>query len=289
METNAMTLKLKRIILAVTPALAVAVAAPALAADSTTPGTATHTQSQNKMMSDRRASDIIGADVHNQRGEALGEINDLIVDVNNGRVYYAVLSFGGIAGMGDKLFAYPLRAFKPASDRDELVLNVDQSKLQAAPGFRGDRWPDWNDNGYRRDVDRYYGDTVGVKPLPNQRLVRATELLDADVVQPDGNDIGEMQDLVVRLSDGKVRYAVLSLDDSWGLDDKLVVMPMKALRVGSDVEQVTLTPDRQMIHSAPAFSENHWPDLNDRAYRDRVDAYVAALPASTEASTGSAR
>jgi sporulation protein YlmC with PRC-barrel domain len=219
----------------------------------------------------------------------LGQIDDLIVDVNNGRVYYAILPFGGIAGMGDKLFAYPLRAFKPASNRDELVLNVDESRLAAAPGFQRDRWPDWNGGAYRHDVDRYYGDTIAVVPLPNQRLVRASRLLDADVVQANGNDIGEMQDLVVRLSNGQIRYAVLSLDDSWGPKGKLVVMPMKALRVSNDVEQVTLTLDRQMIHSAPAFTGNEWPDLNDPRYRDRVDAYVAALAAGMRTDTEGVR
>src|SRR4051812_34583815 len=45
-----------------------------------------------------RASELIGKEVRNTQGENLGEIKDLIVDVNNSRIHYAVLSFGGFLG-----------------------------------------------------------------------------------------------------------------------------------------------------------------------------------------------
>lgn len=54
------------------------------------------------------ASTIEGTPVQNQAGEDLGEINELMIDLEKGRIAYAVLSFGGFLGLGDKLFALPL-------------------------------------------------------------------------------------------------------------------------------------------------------------------------------------
>ena len=66
----------------------------------------------------RANKDIIGTKVVNPQHEDLGKIEDLIVD-SSGRVSYAVLSFGGFLGMGDKDFAIPFNAFAfdPANNR----------------------------------------------------------------------------------------------------------------------------------------------------------------------------
>jgi sporulation protein YlmC with PRC-barrel domain len=63
-----------------------------------------------------RASNLIGKDVRNPQGEDLGDIKDVIVDLNNSRVHYIVLSFGGIMGVGDIQFAFPATAFRMAAD-----------------------------------------------------------------------------------------------------------------------------------------------------------------------------
>jgi sporulation protein YlmC with PRC-barrel domain len=67
---------------------------------------------------DMRISQLIGMDVRNAEGKDLGEINDVVVDVDSGKVHYAVLGFGGFLGMGEKLFAFPLSAFQVTSDGD---------------------------------------------------------------------------------------------------------------------------------------------------------------------------
>jgi sporulation protein YlmC with PRC-barrel domain len=77
----------------------------------------------------------------NPRGEDLGNIEELMIDVNSGRVAYAVLSFGGILGIGDKLFAIPWDALKLDPDNKRFVLDVDKQTLEDAPGFDKDNWP----------------------------------------------------------------------------------------------------------------------------------------------------
>jgi sporulation protein YlmC with PRC-barrel domain len=104
------------------------------------------------------ASKIVGEAVVNRQNESLGKIHELVIDAKEGRLAYAVLSFGGFMGMGTKLFALPWGAFEFASDGNKLILNVDKEKLKTAPGFDQDtKWPDFADRTWGDSIYNYYG------------------------------------------------------------------------------------------------------------------------------------
>ena len=106
------------------------------------------------------ASKIIGEAVVNRQDENLGKIHELVIDAKDGRMAYAVLSFGGFMGLGNKLFALPWTAFEFASHENKLVLNIDKDKLKAAPGFEQDsKWPDFADRNWGSGIHTYYGYT----------------------------------------------------------------------------------------------------------------------------------
>jgi sporulation protein YlmC with PRC-barrel domain len=86
-----------------------------------------------------KATGLIGMDVRNQSDEKLGSIKDLVVDLQSGKVAYAVLDGGGV--LKDKLFAVPLNAFMASADQKHLILNADKTKMEAARGFDKDSWP----------------------------------------------------------------------------------------------------------------------------------------------------
>jgi sporulation protein YlmC with PRC-barrel domain len=91
-----------------------------------------------------KASSLIGMDVKNQNGENLGEIKDVVINLNQEKVAYAVMQTGmGIMGTG-KLHAVPLRAFQTSADGDHLILNADKDKLARAEGFDKENWPSLN-------------------------------------------------------------------------------------------------------------------------------------------------
>ena len=102
------------------------------------------------------ATSITGTDVRNAQGEDLGKVEDLMVDTTTGNVEYAVVSFGGFLGVGDKLFAVPLQAFAIDNDDEELVLNESKDRLENAPGFDKDNWPNHADQTWRNSVRSYY-------------------------------------------------------------------------------------------------------------------------------------
>lgn len=103
-----------------------------------------------------KASSIIGSNVVNPKHESLGDVKEMVIDPRTGKVAYAVVSFGGFLGMGEKLFAIPFSAFAYNPSENEYVLDVDKAKLKAAPGFDSDHWPVMTDEKWNRDTSGYY-------------------------------------------------------------------------------------------------------------------------------------
>ncbi len=92
-----------------------------------------------------RASDIRGLVVYNEKNERLGKIEDLVLDPSAGTIRYAVLSFGGLLGMGDKYFALPWKSVSfvakgqssSGTEKESYcVLNVDKDFLKKRAGLR---------------------------------------------------------------------------------------------------------------------------------------------------------
>ncbi len=103
------------------------------------------------------SSSITSDDVKNTKGEDLGSIKDLMIDPATGQIEYAVLSFGGFLGLGDKYFAVPWSAFEVDREDECLILNVDKERLKNAPGFDKDNWPDMADPQFKDRVYGHYG------------------------------------------------------------------------------------------------------------------------------------
>jgi len=102
------------------------------------------------------ASTLAGDSVRNAAGEDLGKIDEIMIDIQSGRVAYAVLSFGGFLGMGDKLFAVPWSALKVDEDEKCFILNLDKRTIEQAPGFDKNNWPDMSDNAWGTRLSTYY-------------------------------------------------------------------------------------------------------------------------------------
>src|SRR3990167_10440338 len=113
------------------------------------------------------ADTLIGNDVYNQQDEDLGDIKEIMLDVPGGRVAYAVLSFGGFLGMGEKLFAVPWSALTLDTVNKRFTLGVNKEQLEGAPGFDKNHWPDMADVAWEKGIHDFYGtkpytDTVSV-------------------------------------------------------------------------------------------------------------------------------
>ena len=83
----------------------------------------------------------------------------------SGKVRYAAVTYGGVLGVGSKMFAVPFEAFKVKVDPDDandndpdyvLTLDVAKEQLDGAQGFDNDHWPDFADTKFTQELDRRY-------------------------------------------------------------------------------------------------------------------------------------
>ncbi len=103
------------------------------------------------------ASSLEGTSIINSKDEDLGNIKDIMIDLQSGNIAYVVVSFGGFLGMGNKLFALPWEAFVVDEKREKVIVDIDKSVLENAPGFDKDNWPKNPDRDFISQVHTHYG------------------------------------------------------------------------------------------------------------------------------------
>ena len=117
------------------------------------------------------ATTLTGDKVRNTDGDKLGHLEEIVIDLHDGRVAYAVLASGGFLGLGDKYFAVPWDMLTIDTESHEVVLDVSKEVLKNAPGFDKDNWPETHDRRWVVDMYRYYGsepywDTTDTEEIP---------------------------------------------------------------------------------------------------------------------------
>ena len=90
-----------------------------------------------------KASDLIGMTIKNRQDETVGEVEDLALDVQSGRIVAIIVSSGGFLGIGSELSAVPPTALRFNADRDTLQMDASKEMLSDAPHFKADQWPDF--------------------------------------------------------------------------------------------------------------------------------------------------
>lgn len=103
------------------------------------------------------ATTLAGDKVTNATGEDLGKVEELMIDLESGRVAYAVLSFGAGFLKSGKLFAVPWASLAVDQKNKQLILNVTREMLETAEGFEKDRWPDMADPAFMNSTYSHYG------------------------------------------------------------------------------------------------------------------------------------
>jgi sporulation protein YlmC with PRC-barrel domain len=93
------------------------------------------------------ASSIIGDKVHNDKGEHMGKIEDIMIDISTGKIEYVVIEFGGFLTIGEKYFAIPFRLLQVDPANKEFIFNQPKEVLEKAPGFDINHWPETNLHG----------------------------------------------------------------------------------------------------------------------------------------------
>jgi sporulation protein YlmC with PRC-barrel domain len=103
------------------------------------------------------ASQVQGTTVYNTEMEKLGSIEDVMIDKSSGRIAYAVLSFGGFLGIGDRYYPLPWEKLSYDTDMGGYVIDIGRDVLEGAPSYTEEATPSWSDEAWGRGVYSYYG------------------------------------------------------------------------------------------------------------------------------------
>ena len=103
------------------------------------------------------AERVTGTAIHQRDGEKIGKVEDLAIRKEDGRVEYAIVSFGGFLGIGERYHAVPWRLLTYDVEKGGYVLPLDKSQLEGAPNFDVGELSGWSDAGTRDSIHGFYG------------------------------------------------------------------------------------------------------------------------------------
>ena len=103
-----------------------------------------------------KSTGIVGTRVLTLKFEDAGKVEEVAIDVHTGRIAYLVISFGGVLGIGEKLYAVPWKSVQYHRDLNAYLLNVTPEQIEHAPGFERETWPPLSDPAWNQRIHDYY-------------------------------------------------------------------------------------------------------------------------------------
>lgn len=228
----------------------------------------------------QKATALRGMAVKNAKGEDLGWIRDLAINIHGGRVLYAAIGHGGSLIQSEKLTAVPFHVgrFETPKDRPphekNFILDVDKAAFEKDPGFNRDDWPNTADQntvaGIRVKVGRVVDVNVDVKGKNGKvQLRRATALVGRPFKNTKGETLGTVRDLMINTRNENVVYAAVGHGGTLGVGEKLVAAPWDAFEIktssGSPADEAfVVNLEKSTFDNSPPFNKDNWPTDGDR-------------------------
>ena len=113
---------------------------------------------------------------------------------------------------------------------------------------------------------------------PGPQLMGADTLIGDNVVNTLGEDLGEIKEIMLDVSSGRVAYAVLSSGGFLGIGDKLFAIPWSALKLDPANKRFVLDIAKERLKNAPGFDKDHWPSMADPTWASTLHDYYGSRP-----------
>jgi len=113
--------------------------------------------------------------------------------------------------------------------------------------------------------------------------IKASTIIGTQVVDPKGNLLGDIKEIVIDPRTGRVAYAVVSFGGFLSLGEKLFAIPFSAFEykvTKSDLvaSEYVLNISRERLQAAPGFDADHWPLMRDEKWHRDLHTYYDRLP-----------
>jgi len=238
-----------------------------------------------------RANHIIGAEVRDTQGGKLGKVEDLALDLENGRVAEVIVATGGLMGMDVRLFAVPPASFGWDDDKKILRFNADKSRFQNAPEFPLASWSEATTAESVRDIYQRYGaepyfksdrDTSSQPPAAAGGqvtrsyhfngenaaphigyLVRASRVIETSVINNQNEKLARVNDFMINLPEGRLVEVILAKGGFLGMGRQYTAVPPESFRWNDDRKDLCLDTTKAALETAPHFKASQWNYATD--------------------------
>jgi sporulation protein YlmC with PRC-barrel domain len=238
------------------------------------------TAQTNHLFSPLRTEQLLGLNVEDSDGRKIGTLRNLIVDMQTGTLRYAVVSSGGIAGVGTTSRLAPAQFVSAATTkRDTLAINVTTARWNATPSFKSSQLASLAEPGRAEAITRYFeqadastnfpkaplsatgADRAGQASASEAKLKLTSDVIGHRVVSNTNEKIGEILDLLVSFGPPHETFAVIAPGRIFRRGHEYAV-PLSALNAG-DGGKLVLNVDSSTLQNAPAFDQAAWSSRTD--------------------------
>jgi len=108
--------------------------------------------------------------------------------------------------------------------------------------------------------------------------VKASSIIGTDVVNPEGDNLGDVKEVVIDPRTGKVAYAVVSFGGFLSMGEKLFAIPFSAFEYDVTENEYVLDISKERLEAAPGFDADHWPSMSDEKWNRDVYKYYQRSP-----------
>ncbi len=206
-----------------------------------------------------KATDIIGARVNNYQNAELGRVDDLLVDLESGRIAKVIVSTRRPGGVAPALTAVAPGAMYRDPVLRVIQLDAEPGKFEEGPSFDFSRWSESGDT-----------NRIGTVEPSEERFVnrirKVSTLLGRPVANLEAQILGKIDNLVVDLRAGRIVAVILSAGGFITAGDLLNAVPPTALRFSPDGTVLTLDASKKAFDSGPSFRASQWPDFGQSGF-----------------------
>lgn len=108
--------------------------------------------------------------------------------------------------------------------------------------------------------------------------VKASSIIGSKVVNPTGDHLGEIKEVVIAPKTGRVAYVVVAFGGFLGMGEKLFAIPFNAFKFDAATGEYMLEVSKERLRDAPGFDSNHWPSMSDEQWHRDVYSYYGRSP-----------
>jgi len=108
--------------------------------------------------------------------------------------------------------------------------------------------------------------------------VKASSIIGTKVVNPKAESLGDIKEIVIDPSTGRVAYVVVSFGGFLSMGEKLFAIPFSSFEYSLANNEYVLHVPKERLENAPGFDPEHWPSMSDEKWNRDVYKYYGRSP-----------